>query len=626
MSAKPAHAFCVQRLWAIVKFRLRTGLSLLWLIIGLQGHAAWSDSNPITVGVLAHRGVENAVRLWTPTIVYLTSKLGGRDFRLVPLDLHALPAALAGDELNFILTNPGNYVELEAHHGITRIATLKNIRQGKPYKTFGAVIFARADRDDIRTLPDLRGKKFAAVDEGAFGGFQMAWRELKEAGVDPFSDFGELRFTGFPQDSIVFDVRERRVDAGTVRTDILEGLASRGAIELAEFRVLNPLISDEFPFQHSTRLYPEWAFAKARTTPEALASEVTVALLQMPEDHPAARAGAYAGWTVPLDYQPVHDLFRALEIGPYAPSGQFTLTDVIKRYPLWLSLMLVAILFSLFLTVLVKRQVIRRTSELSRSNRALEEEIAERRRAEQESRALLQENRFLIQKSLAVQETERRHLARELHDELGQCITAIQADAEIIRDLAQPCDSRLVTSARAIQDVSARIYEVVHSMMQRLRPSMLDDLGLVETLKAEVDAWQARQPQTTYRLSATGDLSGLSEEVNIGIYRIVQECLTNVAKYASARRVSIRIENTGRTAADDPRQAPAAAAVSLVIQDDGVGMEPASRARGLGLIGMRERVEALRGTFGLVSGPGTGTTVNVSLPLTDVDEGASSAA
>jgi len=585
-----------------------TGSLIAWLLACLFPCAVCAGNQEVTVGVLAHRGTGTAVRMWTPTVDYIGSRIMGYDFRLVPLDLHELQAALERDELDFILTNPGNYVELEAKFGITRIATLKNIRQGRISKTFGAVIFTRAERDDIRVLRDLRGKKFAAVDEGAFGGFQMAWRELKEAGIDPFRDFSELRFTGFPQDNIVIDVRDGRVDAGTVRTDILEGMASQGVIDLAAFRILNSQQADDFPFLHSTRQYPEWAFAKARRTPEALASEVVVALLQMPEDHPATRAGDYAGWTVPLNYQPVHDLFKALNIGPYSRTGRFTVADVIRQYWYWLAVMLVFILLSLSVNILIKRQVVARTAALSRSNRALETEIAERKRAEDESRALLRENRSLIRKSLAVQESERRHLARELHDEFGQCITAIQADVAIIRDRAVACDPRLVTSAAAIQDVSARLYNDVHSMMQRLRPSMLDDLGLVETLRGEVDAWQSRQPDTACSLEIGENLNDLGEQVNMTIYRIVQECLTNIAKHATAHSVVIQLHRTGT--GDGSTET-----VRLVVRDDGTGFDPAARGSGLGLIGMRERVEGLAGTFGVVSTTGAGTRVTVNLPL-----------
>jgi two-component system sensor histidine kinase TtrS len=586
----------------------------LWFVIAVGPVLAYAADRVVNVGVLAYRGADTAIGMWTPTVDYLAGKITGRSFRLLPLDLHEMRSVLERGELDFILTNPGNYVELEAGYGITRIATLINIRHGRPSPTFGAVIFTHAGREDIHTLADLRGRAFGAVDEGAFGGFQMAWRELKDAGINPFSDFRELRFTGFPQDNIVFDVRDGEVDAGTVRTDILEGLAGQGLIQLADFRILNLQAGDEFPFLRSTRLYPEWAFAKGRSTSDALASEVAVALLQMPADHPATRAGDYAGWTVPLSYRPVHELFMQLEIGPYARAARFTLVDAVRRYWYWFALMLFIILFSVSFNVLVKRQVDRRTAELT-------QEVAERKRAEDESRKLLGENRFLIRKSLAVQEGERRHLARELHDELGQCITAIQADAKIISERAPECDPRMLASTTAIQEVSSRIYEVVHSMMQRLRPSVLDNLGLVDTLKEEVNAWKARQPDTACTLTVSGNLSGLGEQNNITIYRIVQESLTNIAKYAAAHHVSIRLEADDATAVAGDMD-HSAGYIRLEIADDGAGFDIAARGRGLGLIGMRERVESLGGKFSMRSQPGEGTTLTAILPLTPVESGA----
>ena len=588
------------------------GAFLLWLVAALPVVAVAGQQ--VTVGVLAHRGAEAAIGMWTPTVNYLSEQVDGREFQLLPLDLQEMRAALAAGKLDFIVTNPGNYVELEAGYGITRIATLMNIRQGRPSRRFGAVIFTRADRDDIHTLADLRGKVFGAVDEGAFGGFQMAWRELEDAGIDPFSNFRDLRFSGFPQDKIVFDVRDGEVDAGTVRTDILEGLAGQGTIELTDFRILNRQTGDEFPFLRSTRLYPEWAFAKVRSTPELLASEVVVALLQMPGNHPASLAGGYDGWTVPLNYQPVHDLFRQLEIGPYARSARFTLLDAVRRYWYWFVLMLAVVVLSVSFNILVKRQVIRRTLELTR-------EVAERKLAEEESRKLLHENRFLVHKSLAVQENERRHLARELHDELGQCITAIQADASIISERAPACDPHVATSAAAIQEVASHIYEVVHSMMQRLRPGMLDDLGLADTLGEEVGAWRDRRPDTVYELAIDADLGDLGEDLNITIYRVLQECLTNIAKYAKASHVTVRLtgaDGFGAGASGGERRH----SVHLVIQDDGTGMDVTSCGPGLGLIGMRERVEGLNGRFTMESSPGQGTTIAVDLPLTPAESGA----
>ena len=220
---------------------------------------------------------------------------------------------------------------------------------------------------------------------------------------------------------------------------------------------------------------------------------------------------------------------------------------------------------------------------------------------EEKSRTLLVENRRLVHTSLDVQEEERKHLARELHDELGQCITAIQADAGSIRDLSAGRDERTGASAKAILDVSSRIYDVVHSMMTRLRPGILDDLGLVAALKDDLSAWMRRNPQTMCSLNTTGQLDNLGERINITVYRIIQECLTNVAKHAGASSVSIDL------ARESDR-------LLLRIEDDGRGMPVTGSSGGLGLIGMRERVEALGGVF-RTAVEGKGFLIDITIPL-----------
>ena len=239
-------------------------------------------------------------------------------------------------------------------------------------------------------------------------------------------------------------------------------------------------------------------------------------------------------------------------------------------------------------------------TEVSSRTQQLEE-------AESQSRTLLAENRNLVHTSLHVQEEERKHLARELHDELGQCITAIQADAESIRDLSGNGDRRIETSASAILDVSSRIYEVVHAMMQRLRPGVLDDLGLVEALKEELSTWQDRHPGIETNLDVAGNLDGLDERINITIYRIVQECLTNIARHADATRVSISLSGN----IDN---------LLLSVSDNGQGLDQSTPSDGLGLIGMRERAEGLGGEFLLESEKGAGVTIRVRIPLHDEDK------
>lgn len=343
-----------------------------------------ANKKEVTIGVLAVRGEENSRQMWELTAKYLESKLAGYRFTLKPLTLSQMNAAVQNEQLDFVLTNTGNYVYLEALYGITRVATLKNMRQGQAYTSFGGVIFVRADRDDIEDLDDLKGKSFAAVSKQAFGGFQMAWRELKQRDIDPFTDFASIEFLGFPQDNIVKSVRDQKVDAGTVRTDTLKRMSLNGDIELDEFKILNPQVEPDFPFLRSTRLYPEWPFSRTKKTDDNFASQVVIALLSLTRDHPASIAGLNAGWTVPLNYQDVHEMFKELKVEPYAKQEKVTLMQIINQYRYWLILIAFAIMFTIYHYIRVERLVVLRTAELSTSNDALEIAIAESKQNEQE--------------------------------------------------------------------------------------------------------------------------------------------------------------------------------------------------------------------------------------------------
>jgi len=263
--------------------------------------------------------------------------------------------AIQNGDIHFTLTNPGNYADLQARFGISRIATMQRREGSQTRVRYGAVIISRADNPYIETVWDLKGKSFMAVSPQAFGGFQMAWRELKELGIDPFKDFSDLQFAGFPQDKIVFAVQQGLVDAATVRAETLARMIESGEVSRGEFRVLNPQQLEGSAIPVSTRLYPEWPFATLKGTPRELATQVAQALLSMPPDHPAAHASRTAGWTIPMDYSPVHELMRTLQIGPYAVLRQTSLLAIVQRYAYWFvgaGALLVSLIQALVFTLL----------------------------------------------------------------------------------------------------------------------------------------------------------------------------------------------------------------------------------------------------------------------------------
>lgn len=207
------------------------------------------------------------------------------------------------------------------------------------------------------------------------------------------------------------------------------------------------------------------------------------------------------------------------------------------------------------------------------------------------------ENRSLSKRALDIAESERRHLARELHDELGQSISAIKAVAV---SLMQQSDKEIRT-ARSIIDISDHIYSVVRDMMHRLRPVVLDELGLVVALERLVDDWNSHHENTFCILRIEGSLDGLSDTINIQLYRIVQEALTNIVKHAGASEANVQLTRSDK------------GDIRLSIRDNGKGFDPDIKHHGMGLPGLRERVNSMNGKLSLEARPGQGVFIQITI-------------
>jgi signal transduction histidine kinase/CheY-like chemotaxis protein len=295
--------------------------------------AAEGEEQVHQIMLMAHKGKAKGLKKWTATADYLTARIPGHRFELVPLDWDGMRAYIQTGEADFVLSNPGMYVEFEADYGIRRLATLKNLRLGKAVSNFGSVIIKRADRDDIQGIEDLEGKHLMMSSHTAWGGWQVGWMEMLKQGFDPYKQLGQISTSG-SHDKTVMAVLAGEVDAGVCRTDTLERLAGSGEIDLREMALI---ISENeqhprFPFLLSTPLYPEWPFAATDNVDAGLLEEVTLALLNMPADSQAAREGKYAGWTVPDNYQPVHEVLRTLHVRPYEHYGEITFRDTLMKY------------------------------------------------------------------------------------------------------------------------------------------------------------------------------------------------------------------------------------------------------------------------------------------------------
>ncbi|MBN2466893.1 MAG: PhnD/SsuA/transferrin family substrate-binding protein [Deltaproteobacteria bacterium] len=350
----------------------------------LSLNSVCAEDHPLVrVGVLANQGPEQCLQRWTPLAEYLTVQIPEKKFLIIPLAFADVPTSVGNGDVDFILATSSSYVELERLYGANRIATLKNRVLDRVYTEFGGVLFCRADRKNIRHVKDLKGKTFVAVDEASFGGWIAVWRELKQRGIDPSVDFKKLTFGG-THGAVVYAVQNGKADAGAVRTDTLEKMAAEGKIGLQDFYVLDDHGhgGQNFPLFLSTRLYPEWPMAKVKHTPDNIAEKVAVALIQMPEQSAAATAGKCAGWTIPLDYQPVHECLRELRICPYKDLGKLPVRDVVKKYRSWVLIFVTTFLFLGVFTIVIFRL----HQNLRLTHKELEKEVFERKQADDEAR------------------------------------------------------------------------------------------------------------------------------------------------------------------------------------------------------------------------------------------------
>jgi glucose-6-phosphate-specific signal transduction histidine kinase len=220
---------------------------------------------------------------------------------------------------------------------------------------------------------------------------------------------------------------------------------------------------------------------------------------------------------------------------------------------------------------------------------------------------LLRERQQLALQLMKVQEEERRYLAHELHDELGQCLTAINAVATSIRQTAKQHCPDIVTDANQISRITQHIMDNIRNLLIRLRPADINELGLSASLNSLVSEWNVCNGQDChYNFTLHGYCAALPEPLPVTLYRIVQECLTNIAKHASATRAQVILSIAGKS-------------LTLTIEDNGIAKQlPLPNHGGMGLLGMRERVTALGGRLMLTIAKPNGLVVQCWLPISSI--------
>jgi PAS domain S-box-containing protein len=252
---------------------------------------------------------------------------------------------------------------------------------------------------------------------------------------------------------------------------------------------------------------------------------------------------------------------------------------------------------------LLELRVEQRTTVLAQVNHELRTEIAERAHAEEQLRASLEQLRALAGRLQSVREEERKSIAREIHDELGQACTAIKMDLALISRKATKRQTRLVKKVESTTELVDGMIATLRRIASELRPRTLDDLGLAAALEGQAQEFETRTG-IRCRVALPQEALVLDPERSTAVFRIFQESLTNVARHARATRVEARLEREVNQ-------------IIFQVRDNGAGFdrEEAKSRKSLGLVGMHERALLLNGELKVESAPGTGTTLTLRIPL-----------
>jgi len=341
--------------------------AILLIIIMLISNAAFAHSEAemnaasidsslpeidFRVGVLANHGVKQGKLRWQPMMDYLSERVPRANFEVVPLDFDAMNSQMLNHDIQFMITNPAQYFNLSSHFPLSWLATMKSRKHQGTTFAIGATIIVRAD-SNIYTLEDLRGKSIVASDPQALGGYQAAVGLLHKMGYSPAQYFGDLRFLGFPLEPIVYQVRDKTVEAAITPFCTLEEMINRGLVKKEDFRVIHPTMPKGYECLVSTQLYPNWSFAAAETVPTPITQAISQALYDLKPDHIAAISAKTMGWTAPVSQLKVIKLFKELQLKTPPPPLYQTVVKWMEKNKEWggafLLLFLISTVYHLWL-------------------------------------------------------------------------------------------------------------------------------------------------------------------------------------------------------------------------------------------------------------------------------------
>ena len=578
-------------------------LPTLVVFFALVSRPAAADD--VRIGVLAFQGSERAAQDFEPTILHLGQSLPAHRFTMVPLDLSGIARAVETRAIDFVVTNPGDYVDLEQRFGVTRLATLENRERAAPTDTIGSAVVVPRRPGQPSGLTDLAGRRLAVVSTQAFGGWRVILREMDDVGFAP-KKLSALVETGFPMENVLAALREGRADAGVLRACVLEDAVAAGRVGAEEFDVIAERRVAGFPCRLSSRLYPDWPFARLAATSPDLAKAVTASLLSMaPVDGRA--------WTAPQDYTSVHALFRQLKIGPYEYLGRTTVVGFLRAQWHWFLAGGLAIAWWIVHVARVETLVRRRTAELTR-------EIQEREKAELDARRHREERDQFSR--LGILGEMASNIAHELNQPLAaitnyaegmtRFIDAGRADPAFLRDGARGIAGQAERAAAIIRKIRAFV---------RRREAVRAHVDLDEVVRETLALFEglAARRGIPLRIFLAGDLPKVSAD-RVEIEQVLLNLLQNA--------VDAMVDHAGRERGITVRTSHDGSSVKVAVRDHGPGLTAEVEAHlfdtffttkpqglGLGLSICRTIVESHGGRLWAADNDDGGLTMRFTLPV-----------
>ncbi|MEM5535540.1 diguanylate cyclase [Neptuniibacter pectenicola] len=334
-------------------------------------------NDEITIGVLATRDKADVYERWAPLAELLNEKSETHTFNVKAYYFDELESAVASRSIAYVLVNPSFYVYLQELYGLSSpTLTMINQADGRFIKSFGGVIFTKANNRSITDLADLHNKKVAIVSYFSLGGYQSQAYALEHR-YEGIGDSLDIMPLGRSQDDVVRRVLSGDADVGFVRTGILEQMVAEGALSFDQIKIINQQSLNAFPLIASTTLYPEWPFAALPYNDNEVTKYVVAELLKLAPEDAYSQAMKIGGFDIPENYSSITSLLRTQRLPPFDQDFTISLGDVWAQYKLSI-ILAITLLLSLimgYLFLLRGHQKLTDTQHELAVERSLLEEI-----------------------------------------------------------------------------------------------------------------------------------------------------------------------------------------------------------------------------------------------------------